>query len=100
MIDVKADIIEYMPHMFRIQVHGYLYGEHASYKQVKFPADWWQAFKARWFPAWALRRWPVVHTTVRFEAKAIYPHFRPSLHREEYQLLLSESTFTPPHRTP
>lgn len=24
-----------------------------------YPADWWQAFKARWFPGWALSRWPV-----------------------------------------
>lgn len=23
------------------------------------PADWWQAFKERWFPKWALKRWPV-----------------------------------------
>lgn len=27
--------------------------------QAKWPADWWQAFKERWFPMWALRRWPV-----------------------------------------
>ena len=26
------------------------------------PADWWQHFKERWFPAWALMRWPVRYT--------------------------------------
>lgn len=26
---------------------------------VRAPADWWQAVKERWFPEWALRRWPV-----------------------------------------
>ena len=27
--------------------------------EEKWPSDWWQAFKDRWFPKWALRRWPV-----------------------------------------
>lgn len=27
-------------------------------ESIRVPADWWQAFKARWFPLWALRRWP------------------------------------------
>lgn len=26
---------------------------------VKYPSDWWEAFKERWFPKWMLRRWPV-----------------------------------------
>jgi len=26
---------------------------------VHYPADWWQAFKARWFPLWMQRRFPV-----------------------------------------
>jgi len=28
---------------------------------LTWPADWWQAFRARWFPRWWLRRWPVRH---------------------------------------
>jgi hypothetical protein len=31
---------------------------------VRYPADWWQAFKRRFFPAWALRRWPVLEHAV------------------------------------
>jgi hypothetical protein len=26
---------------------------------VRYPADWWEAVKDRWFPRWAKRRWPV-----------------------------------------
>lgn len=26
---------------------------------VRYPADWWQAFKERWAPAWVRDRWPV-----------------------------------------
>ena len=29
---------------------------------VKYPADWWQAFKERWFPKWLKRKHPVKYT--------------------------------------
>ena len=35
------------------------------------PADWWSAFKAHWFPAWALRRWPPIVTVVN-----LYDYYR------------------------
>lgn len=28
-------------------------------REFRCPADWWEAFKDRWFPKWALKRWPV-----------------------------------------
>lgn len=41
---------------------------------ISYPADWWQAVKERWFPAWALRRWPVQRVTLR--AQEILPAIR------------------------
>ncbi len=38
---------------------------------VKYPADWWQAVKERFAPAWALRHWPVAYTV--WEPSVIYP---------------------------
>jgi hypothetical protein len=38
---------------------------------LTIPADWWQAFKERWFFKWMLRRWPVVYKT--YEARAYFP---------------------------
>jgi hypothetical protein len=32
---------------------------------VECPSDWWQHFKQRWFPSWALRKWPVKMTVIR-----------------------------------
>lgn len=32
---------------------------------VEAPADWWEAFKARWFRGWLLRRYPVKMRTWR-----------------------------------
>lgn len=29
-----------------------------------WPTTWWDAVKARWFPAWALKRWPAVYDGV------------------------------------
>ena len=40
---------------------------------VEYPSDWWQAVKARFFPAWALRRWPAKTTRHSLVASAIYP---------------------------
>lgn len=39
------------------------------------PADWWSHFKQRWFPKWALRRWP--SKTVKIVTMRVYrccPH--------------------------
>lgn len=44
-------------------------------KTVTWPKDWWQAFKGRWFPVWAKRRWPVqMHTEhMIIKADALLP---------------------------
>jgi hypothetical protein len=44
--------------------------------EEKWPQDWWQAFRERWFPAWWLNRWPVKYKRISVH-KAIYricPH--------------------------
>ncbi len=32
---------------------------------VRYADGWWQAFRERWFPAWALARWPVEYVVYR-----------------------------------
>lgn len=41
--------------------------------EADYPTDWWEAVKARWFPRWALRRWPVRMTHIELVAQALYP---------------------------
>jgi len=36
---------------------------------VEFPADWWQSFKERWFPKWAIKRYPVIYTKIKIKEK-------------------------------
>ena len=50
-----------------------LFGETLDQIEVQYPADWWQAFRERWLPAWWLRRWPVQYTTHTLKAEAVYP---------------------------
>lgn len=38
---------------------------------LKVPANWWQHFKQRFFPPWALKRWPVLH--MYYDAAVILP---------------------------
>ena len=40
---------------------------------VRWPSDWWEAFKLRWFPLWAKTRWPVRYTTKTFDAMLMLP---------------------------
>lgn len=56
---------------------------------ARIPADWWEAVKERWAPAWALRRWPVRY---RFLVpRAYYPGLRlPREHGPEFVMFRPE----------
>lgn len=45
----------------------------------KWPKTWWDAFKLRWYPAWAKQRWPVEFERIDIEEKrylAVCPHLQ------------------------
>lgn len=54
-----------------------------------YPADWWQALKERWFPHWALKRWPVQNKTVCLTSYAV--HFQLSMPHEPYFVHLEKN---------
>ena len=42
-----------------------------------WPKTWWDATKVRWFPKWALRRWPAQYNSIDIDQdifKAVCPH--------------------------
>jgi hypothetical protein len=39
---------------------------------IRVPSTWWDAFKEKWFPAWALARWPAKFRA--YQARAFYPN--------------------------
>lgn len=69
-----------------VQIRQLVVAQDLADREVRYPRDWWQAFKARWFPAWALRRWPVEETVVTFEVRALYP--KVALPRQEHYLMV------------
>ncbi len=68
-----------------MQIYGFVYGQDMDKKEkISHPQDWWEAFKERWFPKWALRRWPVreTHHTITF--RETYPDFKQVLPPNQY----------------
>lgn len=90
-INVKSLILESDPRLpyailaekIAITLHAKLAGLKKERVQVdineRWPADWWQAFKARFFPTWALKRFPVRWKTLSVHVDepiyaAVCPH--------------------------
>jgi hypothetical protein len=70
------------------RITGYVWSQDAGKKEVfKYPADWWQALKERWFPRWLLKRFPVVYTYKEFIVKATYPDLVVQNHEPVLRLL-------------
>lgn len=59
--------------LMRIEMHARIYGKEGQRIEVKWPATWWQHVKERFFPKWALRRWPVTYSARVIEAAALAP---------------------------
>lgn len=56
-------------------------------RMLKVPANWWEHFKQRWYPKWALKRWPVLYEW--YDAAVILPRVpvvRPEYHTVEFAL--------------
>jgi hypothetical protein len=56
-----------------MHLEAHVFGERLDTIDIAHPADWWQAFKDRWFPTWAKVRWPVRSKRLRYEVRAYYP---------------------------
>ena len=69
-----------------LQLNAYVFGEKGDDLVIDYPRDWWEAFKNRWFPRWALRRWPVMYTRHRITPQTIYQNLKISLPREMHQV--------------
>ena len=78
-------------------VYGYLYGETLPEPvEIHYPQDWWEALKARFAPAWFLKRWPVRIRKHLIDFTVVYPNFRPTLPPEQshHRILSTTTTFT------
>lgn len=65
---VERQMVDNVVYSFRAAMWG-----QQKRVEISYPFDWWQAFKARWFPAWALRRWPAQYTVHIITAQELLP---------------------------
>ena len=70
-----------------------VYGREIDRIECKWPANWWHAFKDRWFPEWAKKRWPVRWHKCSLTAKELYP--RIAMPEREHYITLHKSEFDP-----
>lgn len=54
-------------------------GEERIIVQRHWPKTWWDAFKQRWFPQWAINRWPVQFEFIDIN-RPVYAAVCPHLH--------------------
>lgn len=66
---------QYEPSLRATTINSFmrLAGQRFPEKRFEYPSTWWDALKERWYPAWALRRWPAARTVVTWSPKVVYP---------------------------
>lgn len=62
-----------------LEVAAYVSGRKNNYitVDVKYPTNWWEAFKEYWFPKFLLKYWPVKYNRIYIHEPqfVICPHF-------------------------
>ena len=88
--------IDLVGDQIRACIRGFIWGESGSahYQEIEYPRDWFQAFKARWFPAWLIKRYPIIYHKVIIDVKTIYPEFKAIVPGQKYRLLIHRNDYT------
>lgn len=81
-----VDIAEHWLDDIMLRVVQPMWGETLDKIEVRYPADWWEAFKERWLPRWAKKRWPIRYTVKTMTARGVYPKL--SMPDEEHRVYL------------
>jgi hypothetical protein len=89
--DFRPDILaEFLTDSLIVSIRCLIYGEELDSHKFYYPADWWQAFRVRWFPKWWLRRWPPKYREIDCHWKVLYPDFVPALPNEKQTFRFSQ----------
>lgn len=75
---LTLEVFCFNPHEYKVELPAFF-----------VPATWWDAFKIRWFPGWARRRWPAKTRklgggALSFDVAAMFPEIDPL--REQYRI--------------
>jgi hypothetical protein len=90
-LDSSVDIIDYLPNAILLNIRGYLWGESQTVATKRFPSDWKEWFKERWFPSWLKRKFPVKYQEWTVKADVIYPNLKISRPSDEHVIKLTST---------
>lgn len=85
-VDIREENDDFVHDWTTLRIQGYLWGESGETKTISYPATWWDALKARWFPLWLLARYPAVYQHYQIDLKTLYPNFRIAMPNETHVL--------------
>lgn len=86
-MSVKAEADDAIKQII-LRFKAYMYAEQHKHIEIKYPEDWWQAFKHRWYPDWLLKRYPIRYKEHIIDVKAFYPGYKVSIPEREIFLRL------------
>ena len=72
------------------EIRWNIFGRKLPEKTIRYPANWWEAFKKRWFPKWYDGK--IKHTTHKITALELYPHFQPSVPGEKCIVVIYDNS--------
>lgn len=75
---------------FSFTLRTAIFAQRLDEQVVRYPADWWQAFKRRFFPRWALRRWPALEVVKTMRLYAWYPDVMVPDHRSQFVIQIRD----------
>lgn len=66
-------VLEDTANYLAVHLIAHVLGRRHDGPEIRYPMNWWDAFKARWFPAWLLRRFPARFVVVLPSMTELYP---------------------------
>jgi hypothetical protein len=90
LLDASSDVsYNYLIDALEANIRGYIWGESQKGYSFKYPTNWWQALKERWFPMWMKKKFPVLYTTQSITVDVIYPDLKISLPEHQHQVVIN-----------
>lgn len=69
--------IEHTAQSMVLSMRTEVLGQRLMRVDESYPSTWWDAVKLRFYPKWALKRWPSRMTHITVDAHALYPTIAP-----------------------
>ena len=102
-LDTQSEsFVDHLVGQFGVRVSGYLWGESVKSYTVRYPRDWKEALKEKWYeiddyylrwlPESFKRKHPVIYTVHNFDLKALYPDIKVSLPDNRHTLMMMQYT--------